>query len=124
MIGAAGGELDLANITGLGVGAVLLALVFRTLWRQEGGWRAVLTASREDAKQARDDAAAARTDAAAARTDAREARNAERECQRRVSRLEDALAELRSTSTAHTARLDTMDASTSGEIPRTEGPGA
>lgn len=117
-------QLDLANLTGLGVGAVLLALVFRTLWRQEGGWRAVLTASREDAKTAREDAAAARQDAAAARADAREARNAERECQRRVGRLEDQIAEIRATSSANTQRLDERDRHDSGEVPRTDPPGA
>lgn len=117
-------SIDFANLTGVGIGAVLLALVFRTLWRQEGGWRAVLDSSRTDAKQAREDASAARADAAAARTDAREARSAERECQRRLSRLEEMIGELRASSSSNTARLDVMDATPSGEVPRIDGPGA
>lgn len=108
MIGEPGG-FDFANLTGVGIGAVLLALVFRTLWRQEGGWRSVLTASREDAAQARTDAAAARTDAAAARSDARDARAAERECQRKVARLQDQIDELREISSSSVGRLDRMD---------------
>lgn len=117
-------SVDFANLTGLGIGAVLLALVFRTLWRQEGGWRAVLDSSREDAKQAREDAAAARADAAAARLDAREARLAERECQRRVTRLEEMIADVRAAGAQNTHRLDTMDGTPSGEVPQIEGPGA
>lgn len=117
-------SVDFANLTGLGIGAVLLALVFRTLWRQEGGWRAVLDSSRTDAKQAREDAAAARADAAAARLDAREARLAERECQRRVTRLEEMIADVRAAGAQNTHRLDTMDATPSGEVPQIDGPGA
>lgn len=112
-----GAGLDFANLTGLGVGAVLLALVFRTLWRQEGGWRSVLNASREDARLAREDAAAARTDASAARSEARHARSAERECQRRVERLQEQLDSLTETTTRHTRRLDSLD---SGEHPTTD----
>lgn len=82
--GADTASLDLGNLTGISIGALLLALVFRTLWRQDGAWRNVLTASREDAAQARTEAQEARTDAAAAREDARLARAAERECQRRL----------------------------------------
>lgn len=115
---------DLANLTGVGIGAILLALVFRTLWRQEGGWRAVLDSSRTDAKQAREDASAARADAAAARLDAREARSNERECQRRLARLEDMVGEIRASSSSNTRRLDEIDGTPSGEVPRTEGPGA
>jgi len=122
MIGA--DSIDFANLTGVGIGAVLLALVFRTLWRQEGGWRAVLDSSREDAKQAREDASAARADAAAARTDAREARGAERECQRRLARLEDMVGEIRASSATNTRRLDQLDGTPSGEVPQIEGPGA
>lgn len=117
-------SVDFANLTGLGIGAVLLALVFRTLWRQEGGWRAVLDSSRTDAKQAREDAAAARADAAAARTDAREARSNERECHRRLARLEEVIGELRASSTSNTRRLDEIDATPSGEIPRIDNAGA
>jgi hypothetical protein len=84
-------DLDAINLTGLSIGAVVLALVFRTLWKQEGGWRSVLNASREDAHAARLDAAAAREDAGEARSDARQARLAEQECRVRLSRLEDRL---------------------------------
>lgn len=124
-------SIDFANLTGLGLGGVLLALVFRTLWRQEGGWRAVLDSSRTDAKQAREDASAARADAsaaraeaAAARADAREARRAETECQRRVARLEEEIADVRATGAANTARLDNIGGRRAGEVPRLEGPGA
>ena len=117
-------SIDFANLTGVGIGAVLLALVFRTLWRQEGGWRAVLDSSREDAKIARLDAAAAREDASAARSEARQARSAERECQRRVSRLEEMIADVRAAGAHNTQRLDTLGASPSGEIPITGDPGA
>lgn len=122
---------DLANLTGVGIGAILLALVFRTLWRQEGGWRAVLDSSREDAKVARADAAAARADAAAARTeaaqartDAGEARGAERECQRRVAHLEVLIGEIRATGEQNTERLNNIGGRRAGEVPRIEDPGA
>lgn len=116
-------SLDLGNITGLSIGALLLALVFRTLWQQDGAWRSVLTASREDAAQARKEAAEARTDAAAAREDARVARNAERECQRRLAKLEDRLEQVRSDAGAAIDRVarkvDELhpDGPISGEIP-------
>ena len=123
--------VDFANLTGVGIGAILLALVFRTLWRQEGGWRAVLDSSREDAKVAREDAAAARADAAAARTDASsaradagEARRAERECQRRVAQLEVQISEVRETSSSNTARLDHIGGRRAGEVPNLDEPGA
>lgn len=106
-------SIDFANLTGVGIGATLLALVFRTLWRQEGGWRAVLDSSRTDAKLAREDAAAARADAAAARLDARDARTAERDCKDRLSRLEEMILQ-------NTQRLDSI----SGEVPPIAGPGA
>lgn len=99
--------LDPANVTGLSVGAVLLGLVFRTLWKQEGGWRAVLAATQADAATARTEAAAARADAAAARSDARLARNSEQECRRRLSALEQ---QQRHT----TLRLNSLD---SGDTP-------
>jgi len=112
-------SIDVGNLTGVGVGAVLLALVFRTLWRQEGGWRSVLTASREDAAQARADAAAARVDAAAARDDARLARTAEAECRLRLARLDREVAQLKAASSTNARRLDELDPAvdTSGEVP-------
>ncbi len=115
------GDIDTGNLAGLSIGAILLALTFRTLWRQEGGWRSVLTASREDATQARTDAAAARTDAAAARTDAaaarveaQTARNAERECQRRLGALQAQVDQLARRSMTDGHRIDRME---SGEHP-------
>lgn len=121
----AGASIDFANLTGVGIGAVLLALVFRTLWRQEGGWRAVLDSSRDDAKIAREEAGAARLDAAAARVEAREARGNERECQRRLARLEDQVGEIRTAQVSNMRRLDTLDpGSSSGEIPATDPPAA
>lgn len=126
MIGAAAdsASLDFGNLTGLGIGALLLALVFRTLWRQDGAWRSVLTASREDAAQARREAGEARTDAAAAREDARIARGAERECQRRLQKLEDRLEDLRSSTTSAIGtvaqRVEDLHAGDSGEHPAVE----
>lgn len=127
MIGEGG--VDFANLTGVGVGAILLTLVFRTLWRQEGGWRAVLDSSREDAAAARADAAAARADAAQARTDAStaradagEARRAERVCQRRMAELEVQISELRATGAANTARLDHIGGRRAGEAPNLDDP--
>lgn len=115
------GDFDTGNIAGLGIGAILLALTFRTLWRQEGGWRSVLTASREDATQARTDAAAARQDAAAARTDAsaaraeaQVARNAEQECQRRLGAMQAQIDRLAERTTSNVNRIDRME---SGEHP-------
>lgn len=72
------------EVVGLGIGAVLLLLVFRTLWRQEDGWRSVLHAAREDATVARADAAAARADAAAARAASAAAAARETECQQHL----------------------------------------
>jgi len=111
--------MEFSNLTGVGIGAVLLAFVFRTLWRQEGGWRSVLNASREDAALAREDAAHARADAAEARHDARLARGAEGECRRRLERLDGQVADLLATSTSNRARLDELD---SGEHPITPAP--
>lgn len=71
----------------LGIGATVLAFVFRTLWKQDGGWERVLAATQASADAARADATAARADAAAARTDAAAARNAETECRRRLDEL-------------------------------------
>lgn len=82
------GELD-PNLTGLGIGAVVLAFVFRTLWRQDAGWSEILAGARADAEQARSDAAAARSDAAAAR-------HAETECRRRLLALEEDVQMLKS----------------------------
>lgn len=76
------------NLVGLGIGAVLLLLVFRTLWRQEDGWRHVLEAARQDAADARADAAAARADAAAARS-------AEAECRAQMAKFAEELAQLK-----------------------------
>lgn len=94
ILGADPNDIDLGSLTGLGVLGALLGLVFRTLWKQEGGWRSVLNASREDAKLARDDAAAARIDAAAARADTRAARGAEAECRRALAHLQEQVDEL------------------------------
>lgn len=112
-----GDSIDIPNLTGLGVGAVLLALVFRTLWKQEGGWRSVLTASRDDAREARSDAAAARADAAAARSDARAARSAEKECQIRLGRMQQQVDALTEKQANTSRRLDSLD---SGEHPTTD----
>lgn len=83
---------DAPNLVGLGIGAVLLLLVFRTLWRQEDGWRHVLEAARQDAAAARTDAAEARKDAAAARTAEAECHNQMAEMRIRISALEARLA--------------------------------
>lgn len=112
-----GDSMDISNLTGLGVGAILLALVFRTLWKQEGGWRSVLTASRDDAAAARTDAATARSDAAVARQDAREARSAEKECRSRLGRLQEQIDALTERQARTTRRLDSID---SGEHPTTD----
>lgn len=108
---------NFANYTGVGIGAVLLALVFRTLWRQEGGWRAVLDSSRDDAAAAREQANIAREDAAAARQEAKDARSAERECQRCVIRLEALIADLRDAVSTSSARIDVVERT--GEHPVT-----
>jgi hypothetical protein len=111
-----GGAFELGNLTGIGLAGVLLALVFRTLWRQEGGWRSVLTASigdataaRADAELAREDARAAREDARKAREDAERARDAEAECRRRVQSLQrqlDRLVERLDQTDRHVGRLE------------------
>jgi len=76
-------DIDLTGLTGLGTGAVILVLIFRTLWRTDDSWNRLLDAERrraedstEDAEAARADAAAARQDAAYARAEASEARQA------------------------------------------------
>lgn len=97
---------DLTNPVSLGLGGILLVLVFRTLWKQEGGWRAVLTASRDDAAAARADAATARLDAAAARTDAAAMRQAESECRSRLAQLDMKVAQIAANSSKNTRRLD------------------
>lgn len=119
------GDIDTGNLAGLSIGAILLALTFRTLWRQEGGWRSVLTASREDATLARqdaavarEDAAQAREDAAAARVEAQTARNAERECQRRLGALQAQVDQLAERSASSRDRLDRLE---SGEHPIVDG---
>lgn len=113
-------ELDPTNITGLGIGAVLLALVFRTLWKQEGGWRAILEAARMDAKEARADAATARSDASAARADASLARTAEARCQSDLGKLARRFDELLEASERRThRRVQQLEQRHSGEIPIT-----
>ncbi len=84
---------DAPNLVGLGIGAVLLLLVFRTLWRQEDGWRHVLEAARQDAAAARQDAAEARSDAAAARAAEADCHNQMAEMRIRISALEARLAD-------------------------------
>lgn len=106
---------DVGDLPLLGTGAIVMTLVFRTLWKQEGGWRAVLAATREDAKAARseaksarddaatarNDAAAARKDAASARSDAHAARNAEIDCKRQLAAMDVRV-------TQNTQRLDNL----------------
>ncbi len=118
---AAATDLDAVNITGVGLGAVLLALVFRTLWKQEDGWRGVLQAARDDASSsraeasaARADASAARQDAAAARADAWEARKAEESCRRRLDLLSEKLQIVQESTHRNSKRLDDLD---TGEHP-------
>lgn len=67
-------EFDLTGLTGLGTGAIILVLIFRTLWRTDDSWKALLDAERRRATEMTVDAAAARGDAAQAREDARHAR--------------------------------------------------
>jgi len=84
----AAGDLDPQQLVSLGLGGTVLAFVFRTLWRQDTGWRSVLDAARADATAARTDAANAREDAAAARADAAAARSAESMCRVLIAELE------------------------------------
>ena len=114
---------DYGNWTGLGIGGLVVGLVFRTLWKQEGGWRSVLTASRDDAATARTDAATARTDAATARTDASTARAdaqaaradaataraAEYKCIERLTALDLKVAAIATTASDNKDRLDVID---------------
>lgn len=86
--------IDGPNAVAFGVAGLLLAFVFRTLWRQETNWQGVVSAARQSAADARTDAAAARTDAAAARLDAAAARSAEAECRVRLDMVERRLREL------------------------------
>jgi hypothetical protein len=72
--------VDVPNLGGLGIGAALLVLAVRVLFRQGDGWQDVLRSAREDAAAARSDAAAAR--------------DAESECRRRLAHLEQRLGEL------------------------------
>jgi len=71
-----GAEIDIPNLSGLGIGAVVLTLVFRTLWQQNDGWKSVLAGAIEEAKVARAEADAAREESRAAREDAGRAREA------------------------------------------------
>lgn len=81
-------ELGAPNLVGLGIGAVLLLLVFRTLWRQEESWTGLIAAARDDAAEARKDAAAARADAAIARDAEALCRQRLDEAFRRIAALE------------------------------------
>ena len=67
--------LDLTGVSGLGVASLVLALMFRTLWRLPGEWNRLLEAERSSTEEARRDATVARREAAEARIDATEARN-------------------------------------------------
>ena len=80
-------ELD-PNLTGLGIGAVVLAFVFRRLWRQDASWPGWLASAKHAAEQAR-------TDAAIARAEALASRESESECRRRLSALELAVEQLK-----------------------------
>lgn len=67
------GGADLGNWSGLGAGAVLLVLIFRTLWKLSTdsselarNYDAALDRAQHDAAEARTDAAQARLDAAKA----------------------------------------------------------
>jgi len=72
--------VDVPNLGGLGIGAALLVLAVRVLFRQGDGWQDVLRSAREDA--------------AAARADAAAAREAESECRRRLAHLETRIVDL------------------------------
>jgi uncharacterized membrane protein YccC len=80
----------------LGAAGGLLALVIRTLLRQEDGWRTVLEAAKQDAQDARNDAAIARLDASAARAAESECRRRLDDADRRVDLLERRMRELES----------------------------
>lgn len=89
-------DVDLTGLTGLGTGAVVLVLIFRTLWRTDDSWKALLDAERRraedsahDAEAARADAATAREDAAVARSDAADARAAAKAAQKATLRCEE-----------------------------------
>jgi len=88
------GDIDPLQVGSLGLGGVVLGLVFRTLWRQDAGWRSVLDAARTDAANARADAAAARADAAAARS-------AESVCRVLIAELEARIRELEARNDRH-----------------------
>jgi len=85
---------DIANLSALGIGAMVLTLAVRMLFRQETGWRQMVTDSRDDASAARADAAVARADARQARIEAEAARDAEKECRRRLAAMEARVAAL------------------------------
>lgn len=90
----AAAELDPQQWVSLGLGGAVLGFVFRTLWRQDVGWRSVLDAARADAADARADAASARADAAAARA-------AEAVCRVLISELEARIRELEARNDRH-----------------------
>jgi hypothetical protein len=65
-----------------GLAAVILVLMFRTLWRQDGSWKVLLEEERKAGDDARDDASTARAEARQARIEAHEARLATDRCER------------------------------------------
>jgi len=71
MLGAVD-DLDLTPVIPFGLGGLVVAFIFRTLWRQDSGWQALIVAERQTAADARNDAAAAREEAQRARQTASE----------------------------------------------------
>ena len=69
--------LDPQQFIPLGIMGVVAALLFRSWWRTEDGWKTMFDTARQDAADARADAAIARQDASAARA-------TEAECRRRL----------------------------------------
>jgi len=88
-------DWDFTGIGGFSIAAGVLFYAFRTIWRQEAGWKSLINEERESRDEARHDAAEARTNAAsaqaaaaeahiaasAARLEAREARLATTKCE-------------------------------------------
>lgn len=81
--GATDAAEQIARFAGLGVGGLLLALIFRTLWRMSGDSERLTSSYGKALKAAQDDAKEARADAAAARVDARAAWAAQMQCEAR-----------------------------------------
>lgn len=67
-------DIDVTGLAGISVATALLAFVFRTLWRQDSGWRSLLEQERQAAVEARKEADEAREEATQARKEAAEAR--------------------------------------------------